>query len=69
MHRESSVPIDEIHFLPKIIRNALKNSGIEFLRSFQLKGIQAGIDGDNLVISAPTGSGKTLIAEIIAVYN
>ena len=69
MHKESSVPIDEIHFLPKIIRNALKNSGIEFLRSFQLKGIQAGIDGDNLVISAPTGSGKTLIAEIIAVYN
>jgi len=56
--------------IPSVIYQALKNRGIENLRSFQIEAFQKGLlKGKNLVISAPTASGKTLLAEIVSVRN
>jgi helicase len=47
------------------ISGRLKEWGIEALTDIQSKAVQAGLlDGESLVVSAPTSSGKTLIAEI-----
>lgn len=61
--------LDSIDFLPSILSESLKKSGITSLRDFQKKGIILGLANKNLVIVAPTGSGKTLIGEILAVIN
>ncbi|MEX0567749.1 MAG: DEAD/DEAH box helicase [Candidatus Njordarchaeota archaeon] len=49
------------------IVNTLKNRGILSLRPFQFDAIRIGLNKKSLLVVAPTGSGKTLIAEIIAV--
>lgn len=61
--------IETFEFLPFQLRESLKKDGILSLRDFQIKGILSGIKGRNLVIVAPTGSGKTLIGEILAVLS
>lgn len=66
---EEIIPIDDILIIPKILRQRLKQIGILGLRKFQLEALNYGIEGKNLVISAPTGSGKTLIGEILAVIR
>lgn len=49
----------------KEIQTVLKLSGLERLNPVQEKAVDAGLlDRENLVITAPTASGKTLIAEI-----
>jgi len=63
------IPLESLRFLPEILRESLKRSGITGLRDFQRKGIILGLENKNLVIVAPTGSGKTLIGEILAVIN
>jgi ATP-dependent Lhr-like helicase len=46
------------------IRNALKNSGIDQLTELQRKAYSRILSGENLLIIAPTGSGKTEAAMI-----
>lgn len=51
--------------LPKMITEGLKKRGIIYLTPPQTAAIRAGLlRGKNLVVSAPTASGKTLIAEL-----
>ena len=57
---------DLIH--PKILAYLYRKKIIE-LYPPQLQAIEAGITGKNLVISIPTASGKTLIAEILALQK
>lgn len=47
--------------------HALEMEGLTSLRAFQYEAIKKGLQGNSLLIVAPTGSGKTLIAEIIGV--
>ena len=51
----------------KEIIESLERDGITELRPFQKEAIIAGLGGESLIIVAPTGSGKTLIAEVLAV--
>ncbi len=54
--------------IPEKLYSVLKNEGIKELRSSQEKAIHAGLfEKKNLLISTPTASGKTLIAEMAAV--
>jgi helicase len=51
-----------------IVDNVLKACGFSELNPVQHGALKAGIlDGDNLVVAAPTASGKTLVAEIAMV--
>lgn len=53
---------------PKLFM-VLSNMGFDELRPSQVKSIRAGLlDGRNLLVCTPTGSGKTLVAEI-AIMN
>ena len=53
--------------MPENIFNILKERGFEELRPSQTKAINAGLFKDkNLLICTPTGSGKTLVAELAA---
>ena len=56
-------------FLNKKIIKLLKKRGITEFYPPQWKAIQPGLKGNNLVVSIPTASGKTLIAEIIALQK
>ena len=50
---------------PKLIE-ALEKRGIQDFYPPQWDAIQKGLTGKNLIISIPTASGKTLIAEVLA---
>ncbi len=63
---ENADYIKTIH--PDILKH-LEARGIQDLYPPQWKAIKAGITGKNLIISIPTASGKTLIAEIIALHK
>ena len=57
----------DIH--PKIIQ-ALQDNGIKFLRLMQTCAIQQGLfQGGSFFISSPSGSGKTLVGELSALYQ
>ena len=66
---DAEVPIDSVNFIPEVIRESLKKIGITAFRRFQIQGIVEGLKGKNLLITAPTGSGKTLIGEILGVIK
>lgn len=60
---------DLVHFgtNPDVVAK-LKHSGLQLLTETQEQSVNAGLcKGENLVISAPTSSGKTTIAEIAAI--
>ncbi len=56
-------------FLHNEIITLLKNRKITKFYPPQWKAIKPGLEGKNLVVSIPTASGKTLIAEIIALQK
>ncbi|MEM2146186.1 MAG: DEAD/DEAH box helicase [Candidatus Jordarchaeaceae archaeon] len=56
--------------IPREARQLLVDSGIKELYPPQIEAIKAGVlDGKNLLLSTPTASGKTLIAELCAVKH
>ena len=56
--------------IPAAVYEALEERGIKELRSFQIEAIQKGIlKRKNIVVSAPTASGKTLLAELASLNN
>lgn len=55
----NSFPTEEIDFLPKVLTEVLKKRGIEKLYPFQKKAMIEILNGKNVVITAPTGFGKT----------
>jgi len=61
---------NNLNLLPDNIKEILVNQGIKELTPPQEKSILLGLlDGKNLVVSSPTASGKTLIAEIAIINN
>lgn len=49
----------------EVLRQSLRNWGIEHLTDVQCRALQAGIaSGESMVVCAPTSSGKTLVGEI-----
>ena len=61
-------PKEDTILHPKII-TLLRTRKIKDLYPPQWEGIQAGISGQNIILSIPTASGKTLIAEILALQR
>ncbi len=62
--------VELLDVLPKKFIERLKELGIEELNPAQEKAVEAGLlDGENIVVSAPTASGKTLIAILAAASN
>ena len=60
--RVEDLPIDQA------VRNRLREMGIESLYPPQAQAIEAGLlDGESLLVSTPTASGKTLLAVLAAV--
>ncbi|MEM1616687.1 MAG: DEAD/DEAH box helicase [Desulfurococcus sp.] len=58
------------HGFPQGYVELLKARGIRRLNPVQSEAVEKGLfTGGNLVVSAPTASGKTLIAELALVYN
>ena len=57
------------HFLHNEIITLLKKRKITQFYPTQWKAIKPGLEGQNLIVSIPTASGKTLIAEIIALQK
>ncbi|HDH06965.1 MAG TPA: DEAD/DEAH box helicase, partial [Thermoproteales archaeon] len=56
--------------IPEPLPDILSNKGIRSLYPVQVKAIKAGLfEGRNLVVSAPTASGKTLIAIMGIIYK
>ncbi len=56
--------------LPRQIVSVLKERGFKELNPIQVAALDAGLlSGSNLVVIAPTSSGKTLIAELAAVHQ
>jgi len=54
-----------IESLPKIIRDGIREKGIVSFTPPQIEALRSGVlDGINVVVSAPTASGKTLIGEL-----
>lgn len=52
------------------LTHQLAEWGINYLTEVQLKAIQAGVaDGESMIVSAPTSSGKTLIGEISIAFG
>ncbi len=56
---EAPLPQKSLELLPKPIRTAMKRMGIEELTEPQEKAIPAILTGKNILLIAPTGSGKT----------
>ncbi len=56
---EAPLPQKSLELLPKPIRTAMKRMGIEELTEPQEKAIPAIVNGKNILLIAPTGSGKT----------
>ncbi|WP_456468065.1 DEAD/DEAH box helicase [Archaeoglobus sp.] len=52
-------PTENLDFLPSRLRIALESRGIKRLYPFQKEAMKMLIDGKNVVITAPTGFGKT----------
>ncbi len=52
-----------------VVKEVLRRSNIKELNEMQKKAIKEGLKGKNLLISSPTGSGKTLVAEVIGLNN
>ncbi|WP_457559386.1 DEAD/DEAH box helicase [Candidatus Harpocratesius sp.] len=65
----SSIPNWKSLSLPRILEKELYRRGIPNLYPPQLTALKPGLNGHNLLISIPTASGKTLIAEIIALNH
>jgi len=64
-----SMDINELSEIPYCIRSVLSKQGFTTLFPAQLAAVQGGLlKEDNLIVTAPTASGKTLIA-IIAALN
>ena len=55
----AELPSEPLDFLPKHLANALRVRGIENLYRFQKEAMELLISGKNVVITAPTGFGKT----------
>ncbi|MHA1380231.1 MAG: DEAD/DEAH box helicase [Candidatus Helarchaeota archaeon] len=56
--------------LNRRIIDILEDNKYRFLRDIQSRALKKGLlDGENLLITAPSGSGKTLIGEIAAIQN
>ncbi len=55
----NDTPTEPLDFLPKPLASILRNRGIEKLYPFQKKAIDELRKGKNVVITAPTGFGKT----------
>ncbi|MHA2315217.1 MAG: DEAD/DEAH box helicase [Candidatus Hermodarchaeia archaeon] len=52
------------------IREILIADGIRLLHPIQIKALDAGaLDGKNLLVCSPSGSGKTLIGELVSVHQ
>nr|WP_202318998.1 DEAD/DEAH box helicase [Archaeoglobus neptunius] len=52
-------PTEELGFLPEKLRMVLKERGIKRLYPFQKKAMELLLNGKNVVVTAPTGFGKT----------
>ncbi|MCS7118809.1 MAG: DEAD/DEAH box helicase [Archaeoglobaceae archaeon] len=65
----NEVPTESLNFLPKRLSEVLRNRGIEKLYPFQKRAMELLIDGKNVVITAPTGFGKTEAFMIPAFYK
>ena len=52
-------PTEDLDFLPEELASALKRRGIKKLYGFQKKAMEELMAGNNVVITAPTGFGKT----------
>ncbi len=56
--------------LPDRVKKVLWENGIRVLTPPQAQAVSAGLlDGDNVVVAAPTASGKTLIAELALIHK
>jgi|DewCreStandDraft_3_1066083.scaffolds.fasta_scaffold02242_1 helicase len=65
---EKPVPLEEIIEIPDEIRGKIASLGYRYLTPPQAEAIRKGLlFGRNLIVSAPTASGKTLIAELALV--
>ena len=63
------MPEDPVSLLHPRIKELLTHRGIASLYPPQKEAILLGVTGSNLIISIPTASGKTLIAELLALHK
>jgi len=66
-----NIDILELYGFPESMISRWKADGVQSLLPIQFEAIQEHrlFDGNNLVVSAPTSSGKTLIGELAAIYG
>jgi len=71
MQEEKTYNISEIKDrLPENLFEVIKKRGVNELRAFQFEAIEKGLlDKKNIVVSAPTASGKTFLAEIASLKS